>query len=75
MSELITNKGKDRRGIARGGQTDESATTLIKRLFDQRWLWAIAMRGPVQVGGIGFDPATEKDRIWWAESAPGGSPS
>jgi hypothetical protein len=65
---VIAYKGRDRNGIARGGSTHTSPAELIKRLFGQKWLWAIAERGGVEVGGIGFNEETGQS-VWWAEGA------
>lgn len=65
---FIDYKGKDRDGMARTGRTEGSPAFLIQKLFAQGWLWAIAVRDGVEVGGIGFDVENEQDRTWWAES-------
>jgi len=63
-SAVVTYKGKDRRGTARTGSTTETPIALIERLHKAGWLWAIAERGGIEVGGLGFDEYTHEDHLW-----------
>jgi hypothetical protein len=60
-------RGKDRHGNGRGGGVYGSPATLIRRLFGQRWLWAVAVRDGIEVGGIGYDTESGQN-VWWAEN-------
>ena len=64
---VIVYKGKDRNGTARGGHATGSPVDLIKRLFNQGWLWAIAERDGIEVGGISFNDEINQN-VWWAET-------
>ena len=67
MSEpVIAYKGEDRNGIPRGGQATGIPADLIRRLFNDRWLWAIAECDGIQVGGIGFNEELQRN-VWWGE--------
>ena len=64
---MITYKGKDTRGRARTGSTDqETPGELTERLLAAAWQSLRVYRGVTLVGEIAYDTETHS-RTWWAE--------